>query len=672
MDEHETIMDIDPKAIDEVAASSQAAAAAPAEGHETTAEDTATEAQAGSSHSADPDEMQTAPDQPADTQPANDESAPLPSAAESSEGAAAAADKAPPPPKKKKSPKKEDYTKEHLATISACLGDLDDFSNIWHGTHIIPAEEAKSSLKLFYKDSESNCRYIQLPPEDGDESIKNLVASCSPASFGRGNEDVLDPTYRNALRLDTDSFAINFSPEQAGIIKSIQKILGDDSGEIESQREVYSELYKLNVYGPGGFFKAHKDTPRAGNMFGSLVVCLPCVHEGGQLILREEVQGGNDIEHTCDWGSLGDFTSTTTTIVKKAGEDNQEVEEKIEKKMIKVPWVAFFSEIVHEIIPVTSGNRLTLTYNLYFQRPQAAQGEEVKTTPPRDPLANPFHTTLKNLLQNDATFLPSGGVLIATLANSYPIQNTLNTDRKRDKNINKLLAPYLKGRDRTLYMIADALGLSPRVKGELEGVQAFSPWEGYNSYFNILTATPYALCGFDQQNEQELTELLVDTYEGDFMLLPTSRATHRIIHDNLGRRLQKLTPEELKRIAKVGENRYGEEFGAMFMDEKRVVWLDGAAGGKMKGGNGVFPVDIRHPFLAYGNQASLEWVYGKGVLVINELKNIPVRLYAQQSLVSKAAARVGTLCTYLLEWGNFYCLLAHAQFHQWKEPTKDR
>jgi len=43
-----------------------------------------------------------------------------------------------------------------------------------------------------------------------------------------------------------------------------------------------SELYKLNIYGaPGGHFKAHVDTPRSEQMFGSPVVCLPTCFSGG-------------------------------------------------------------------------------------------------------------------------------------------------------------------------------------------------------------------------------------------------------------------------------------------------------------------------------------------------------------------------------------------------------
>lgn len=39
----------------------------------------------------------------------------------------------------------------------------------------------------------------------------------------------------------------------------------------------------MNIYQKGGFFKSHVDTPKGGNMIGSLVICLPCPHKGGAL-----------------------------------------------------------------------------------------------------------------------------------------------------------------------------------------------------------------------------------------------------------------------------------------------------------------------------------------------------------------------------------------------------
>jgi hypothetical protein len=79
----------------------------------------------------------------------------------------------------------------------------------------------------------------------------------------------------------------------------------------------------------------HVDTPRSELQFGSLVVCLPCEHEGGQLVVRHQGQ-----EMTFDWsGTSRDIN-----------------------------WAAFYSDCEHEVLEVTSGHRITLTYNLYMRR----------------------------------------------------------------------------------------------------------------------------------------------------------------------------------------------------------------------------------------------------------------------------------------------------------------
>jgi hypothetical protein len=71
--------------------------------------------------------------------------------------------------------------------------------------------------------------------------------------------------------------------------------------------------------------------------FGSLVISLPCYHKGGQLIVRHAKHS-----MTFDWGKdAKEFTKPA------------------------VHWAAFYSDCEHEVLEVTGGYRITLTYNLY-------------------------------------------------------------------------------------------------------------------------------------------------------------------------------------------------------------------------------------------------------------------------------------------------------------------
>ena len=46
--------------------------------------------------------------------------------------------------------------------------------------------------------------------------------------------------------------------------------------------------YKVNVYNEGGFFKPHADSPSGDEMIGTLVLCLPTPHKGGELCVSHD------------------------------------------------------------------------------------------------------------------------------------------------------------------------------------------------------------------------------------------------------------------------------------------------------------------------------------------------------------------------------------------------
>ncbi|KDQ32100.1 hypothetical protein PLEOSDRAFT_22419 [Pleurotus ostreatus PC15] len=132
-------------------------------------------------------------------------------------------------------------------------------------------------------DSETYRQLDLRDPEDAQ--VQLLVKLCGPATFGRNQEDLLDETYSKAGKMDIENFSMNIDFGQLQISEKIGSELLVDG------RPFRWELYKLNVYGPGSFFKVHKDTPRSEAMFGSLVLVLPISRKGGELLLRtkEEV-----------------------------------------------------------------------------------------------------------------------------------------------------------------------------------------------------------------------------------------------------------------------------------------------------------------------------------------------------------------------------------------------
>ena len=74
------------------------------------------------------------------------------------------------------------------------------------------------------------------------------------------------------------------------------------------------------------------------------------------------------------------------------------------------PGAAFFSDVEHEILEVTKGHQVTLTYNLYY--------DEISTVSTVDVTNSPFYYNLKAAL-NHPHFLRDGGVLGFACQHSY-------------------------------------------------------------------------------------------------------------------------------------------------------------------------------------------------------------------------------------------------------------
>ncbi|KAF2825289.1 hypothetical protein CC86DRAFT_41658 [Ophiobolus disseminans] len=267
--------------------------------------------------------------------------------------------------------------------------------------------------------------------------LVKLVSDCQPASFGLNGADVLDESYRKATKLDRAAFSVNFCPYEVGIIDTIAQLLlpGTEHGT----KGVRAELYKLNIYAaPSGFFKAHVDTPRSPMQFGSLVVSLPCHHVGGQLVVRHA-----GLSKTFDWGTTTALNPTSS----------------------QIQWAAFYSDCEHEVLQVTEGHRITLTYNLYHT-PGVGDLAGMKTA--MDVTSLPLFQYGKDALKTPG-FMPQGGNLGIYCQHAYA---------HADYEAAKELPGTLKGSDMAVYDVFRALGLRVKVYAILAGDNN----DGYEDY----------------------------------------------------------------------------------------------------------------------------------------------------------------------------------------------
>jgi hypothetical protein len=269
-------------------------------------------------------------------------------------------------------------------------------------------------------------------PYPAAAKLEALYNTSEPASFGKGAQTVFDETYRKGRALATDRFAINLRPQHS-LLEQIKHGMID--GGQHANSFVRAELYRVNVYGPGDFFKEHKDTPQqAPGHFGSLMFCLPTTFEGGAFGLRSPQ--GEEVKF--DWGSQ--YGSAT---VSAAADDGASVAiPTAESADCAVSFIAFARDLDHWVEPVISGHRVTLTFHLF--REDAAGADHV-TQPIIDQLCDSEAVKAARALA--ASKIVSGTNIVYPLVHSYQVEANV----------------VLKGGDASLFHMLKRLGVRPRV-----------------------------------------------------------------------------------------------------------------------------------------------------------------------------------------------------------------
>jgi hypothetical protein len=156
---------------------------------------------------------------------------------------------------------------------------------------------------------------------------KKLIAVARSAMFGRGKETLTDTNVRDTWELTPDQITLG-GPGWAALMNRALEHFRDELGLPQTSR-LRAEPHSMLIYGKGQFFLPHQDSEKDDAMVGTLVVSMPSAHTGGELI----------IDH--------------------AGESTAYRASKEE-----LTFVAFYADCRHQVTPIRSGYRVTLTFNL--------------------------------------------------------------------------------------------------------------------------------------------------------------------------------------------------------------------------------------------------------------------------------------------------------------------
>jgi hypothetical protein len=173
---------------------------------------------------------------------------------------------------------------------------------------------------------------------------KKLIAVARPAMFGRGEQTLTDTNVRDTWELTPDQLTLGGLGWPA-LLDGALEHFRDELGLPRTSR-LRAEPHSMLVYGKGQFFLPHQDSEKHDAMVGTLVVSLPSAHTGGELV----------IDH--------------------AGESRAYRASKEELTL-----VAFYADCRHQVTPVRSAYRVTLTFNLLSDAetpaPEAGPGTEL-------------------------------------------------------------------------------------------------------------------------------------------------------------------------------------------------------------------------------------------------------------------------------------------------------
>ena len=176
---------------------------------------------------------------------------------------------------------------------------------------------------------------------------RKLSSLATPAPFGKGRQTLHDKRVRDVgeiTRRRLDWNGRDWHRSLKPVLEEMRAELGLPDGKLTAKVD------KLLVYGPGQFFKPHRDTERADDMIGTLVVVLPSPHKGGSLIVTHEGESRRFITRESASPNLALY--------------------------------AFYADCEHEVRPVIEGYRVVLSHTLHFKA-AASRAATAATENPR-------------------------------------------------------------------------------------------------------------------------------------------------------------------------------------------------------------------------------------------------------------------------------------------------
>lgn len=159
---------------------------------------------------------------------------------------------------------------------------------------------------------------------------KQLRLVARPAKYGQGEQTILDRRVRDTWEVARSRVRID-KRRWNRTLRPMLDTIRDDLG-LPQTSSLSAQLHSMLLYERGQYFAAHQDSEKDDQMVATLVVLLPSRSTGGDLIVSHR---GESVRYH---GSASSLT-----------------------------FVAFYADTRHEVLPIETGHRVALTYNLVLR-----------------------------------------------------------------------------------------------------------------------------------------------------------------------------------------------------------------------------------------------------------------------------------------------------------------
>ncbi|KDQ16692.1 hypothetical protein BOTBODRAFT_30614 [Botryobasidium botryosum FD-172 SS1] len=221
----------------------------------------------------------------------------------------------------------EDFSNDHRADLEQALSssNLKFPGSYYFKKRYAVSEAPNPCLRI----STGNIGAIGMPLSEPE--ARRIISHAAQAPFGMGERTIVDKEVRDTWEIDASAVTFD-NPAWATFVAGVAKDACASLGVNFAVSKPKIQLYKLLVYEAGSHFLPHRDTEKVDGMFATIIIVLQSPFTGGAAHLSH---------------------AGLSTIVDFSTDSN-----------LSTSVMAWYTDVTHEIKPITSGYRLALSYNL--------------------------------------------------------------------------------------------------------------------------------------------------------------------------------------------------------------------------------------------------------------------------------------------------------------------